>query len=242
MPSPRSASVPALGIVLSGSEDATLRLWEPDAGRCLRTIDDHSDAVTSVAASADGRVALSAGDDGTVRIWQLAPVGANVCLPQVAGPQTHSSLVETHARAEELLSCVDEAERAHDLAAALRLLREARDLPGHERSPAMLSAWRRVAGECTRVGLRGAWAAHTFRDRGGVRCVAALEGRALSAGDEGTIAVWDLGSLSCSGRLAGHEEPVAAVCGSWPDRSASRRATTGPSACGIWRRAAASAR
>jgi hypothetical protein len=56
---------------LSGGSDKTLRLWEVATGRCLRTFEGHTFAVTSVCLSADGRWALSGSGDKTLRHWEL---------------------------------------------------------------------------------------------------------------------------------------------------------------------------
>ncbi len=42
-----------------------------ESGRCLRTCEGHTDEVTSVALSADGRWALSGSDDKTLRLWEV---------------------------------------------------------------------------------------------------------------------------------------------------------------------------
>jgi WD40 repeat protein len=65
--------------VLSGSDDRRLRLWELDweceyeskTGRCVRTLEGHTDTVESVAISRDARWVLSGSRDQTLRLWEL---------------------------------------------------------------------------------------------------------------------------------------------------------------------------
>ncbi len=56
---------------LSCSADGTIRLWEIDTGKPLRTLRGHRGAVQSVVFSRDGRRALSSGNDATVRYWDI---------------------------------------------------------------------------------------------------------------------------------------------------------------------------
>jgi hypothetical protein len=56
---------------LSGSGDETLKLWEVETGKCLRTFQGHGRSVESVHLSADGRHALSGSYDNTLKLWFL---------------------------------------------------------------------------------------------------------------------------------------------------------------------------
>ena len=53
----------------SGSQDRTVRLWNPNNGNLKRTLSGHRDAVNSVAFSPDGLTLASGSWDGTVRLW-----------------------------------------------------------------------------------------------------------------------------------------------------------------------------
>ncbi len=67
-----SASLSADGrYALSGSRDKTLKFWDVETGKCLRTFEGHGDAVNSVVLSADGRYALSGSHDKTLKLWRL---------------------------------------------------------------------------------------------------------------------------------------------------------------------------
>ena len=58
-------------LALSGSNDATLRLWDLATGRCLRTFEGHTHYVRPVTFSSDGQMALSGSGDNTLRLWEF---------------------------------------------------------------------------------------------------------------------------------------------------------------------------
>ncbi|KAJ6016426.1 hypothetical protein N7540_011017 [Penicillium herquei] len=56
----------------SGSDDNTVRIWDPTTGQSVSTFEGHSDPVQSIAWSPDGRQLASGSLDNTVRIWDPA--------------------------------------------------------------------------------------------------------------------------------------------------------------------------
>ena len=53
-------------------KDKTLKLWDVETGQLLKTLEGHTDAVTSVAFFSDGEEAVSGSRDKTVKRWDLA--------------------------------------------------------------------------------------------------------------------------------------------------------------------------
>ena len=56
---------------VSASRDKTLKVWELESGRLLRTLEGHSDRVNGVSVTADGKRAVSASGDKTLKVWEL---------------------------------------------------------------------------------------------------------------------------------------------------------------------------
>jgi WD40 repeat protein len=65
-------------LLASGSPDKTIRLWDVQTGRLVRTLAGHTDSVFSVVFAPDGRWLASGSTDTTVRLWDV-PTGRLVC-------------------------------------------------------------------------------------------------------------------------------------------------------------------
>jgi WD40 repeat protein len=66
-------AVPGEDHLLTGGEDATVRLWDAGTGKELRRFEGHTGKVLCVAVSPNGRLVASGGEDHTIRVWKLAP-------------------------------------------------------------------------------------------------------------------------------------------------------------------------
>jgi WD40 repeat protein len=56
--------------IVSGSADRTVKVWEAESGRLLRSLEGHTDSVRAVAVSPDGRTIVSGSWDNTVKVWE----------------------------------------------------------------------------------------------------------------------------------------------------------------------------
>ncbi len=66
--------------VLSGGNDNTLRVWDAETGRLVKTLRGHSQRVTAALFSPSGDRLLSASHDGQAKLWSLADYRENRTL------------------------------------------------------------------------------------------------------------------------------------------------------------------
>lgn len=69
-----TVAISADGLIVvtgGGLSDKKLRVWDAATKTCLHTLSGHVSGIRSVALSADATVAVTAGDDQTVRVWTL---------------------------------------------------------------------------------------------------------------------------------------------------------------------------
>ncbi|OQO03591.1 hypothetical protein B0A48_10256 [Cryoendolithus antarcticus] len=59
------------GVVITGHEDRFVRFFDANSGQCTYTMLAHPSAISSLSLSKDGREAVSAGHDASIRFWSL---------------------------------------------------------------------------------------------------------------------------------------------------------------------------
>ncbi len=101
-----------------------------------------------------------------------------------------------------------------DLGRALTLAREARTVPGHERSAEALTLWDDVTAHLPRKDLDSAWEAASLEGHRDpvVSVAASADGAHALSGDlAGTLRWWDLARRTGAGSVAAHDLTIAAV-------------------------------
>lgn len=77
------------------ADDGTVRVWDVATGKVVVSLNGHTDDVSAIAFSADGRAVLTASVDGTARLWNVAPRELAVPLAGL-GNELHIGKLSRH--------------------------------------------------------------------------------------------------------------------------------------------------
>lgn len=217
--SPTSFNLPAKGeggILASGSEDQTIRIWHSSTGQCLKKFQGYTNWVCEVAFSPDGKTLYSCNEDRTVRVWD---VETGMCLRTLRGHRYQVWSIAVSFDGQTLASSSeDQTIRLWDAATGNCL----KTLSGHQ-SRIWSIAWSRD-GQLLASGSGDrsvkVWNPHTGE------CLRTLEGHgsriwsvafspdsqllATSSGDR-TIKLWQPSTGECLHALEGHKNWVFSV-------------------------------
>ncbi|KAG8213791.1 WD40-repeat-containing domain protein [Butyriboletus roseoflavus] len=87
--------------ILSGGQDRTVRLWNPDSGAQIKSFEAHGYEVLSISVSHDNAKFASSGGDRSVFVWDVA---TGVTTRRLAGHMGKVHVVEFNADASVLAS------------------------------------------------------------------------------------------------------------------------------------------
>ena len=62
---------PIFSLMVSASEDATIKIWDFETGDYERTLKGHTDSVQDVALDRDGKLLVSCSADMSVKLWDF---------------------------------------------------------------------------------------------------------------------------------------------------------------------------
>ena len=220
---------PAGNVLVTGSVDETVRLWDVRRGTCMNVLPAHSDPVTSVRFSPDGTVVCSGSYDGLVRLWSVA---TGACLRTIRVPADERRRDATRRRDAEEKRVVETGLGLRVASADASVASAPPSPVGHVRfSPngafLLVST---LDGRVRLLDTRTGAVAKTFEGHvNSLYCVVSAFARlenetgvstcVISGSEDGAARAWEIQSRRLVGR-AGGDAP--AVAGSSPDEKGTR--------------------
>ena len=200
------------GRLASGSDDRTIKLWNPTSGECECTLEGHRAGITALARLPDGRLA-SGSRDQTIKIWNLTNGECERTLQGHRGMVTALTLLPTGLLASgswdrtiklwHLASgdCEQTIDSHSAGVTALALLPDGRLASGSKDQTIKL--WNVAKGDCEQ----------TFKSHSaGITALVLLPGGRLASGSrDRAIKLWDLSSGQCEQTLKGHSRSVTSL-------------------------------
>jgi hypothetical protein len=201
----------------SGSEDNTIRLWDPTSGACTHTLGIN--ALSSMAWSPDGRCLASSARDNTIRLWDPTSgacthtLGINALSSMAWSPDGRclaSSARDNTIRLWDPTSgaCTQSLAGHTGVVSSLTWSPDGRCLASGSEDK-KIRLWDPTSGACTHILSGHTSLVHSIAWSPDGRCLA-------SCGYANTIRLWDPISSACTHILAGHTMPIKSVAWS-PD-------------------------
>ncbi|KAL7794228.1 hypothetical protein V8C37DRAFT_72631 [Trichoderma ceciliae] len=88
-------------LMVSGSHDGDIKLWDAVTGQCQRTIQGHGSKISSMVVSNDSKVIVSGFDDGFIKLWDSA---TGACQQSINGLNKYFNPVAISHDSKLLLS------------------------------------------------------------------------------------------------------------------------------------------
>jgi F-box and WD-40 domain protein 1/11 len=199
-------------ILVSGSRDKTLKVWDVIKGQCIRTItDEHEGSILSMRVNEEKSILLTGSSDATCTIWSLPNL---VPITKLRG-HGHSVLDVCFVNNQIVTSSRDHSLRVWNMTSGLEL----RQMRGHNASvnaiepvgntrivsasgDGTLKLWDIETGECLK----------TMESLShGLACVRYSGKYLYSGGLEGKIRVWDIETGECINILLGHVGMIRSI-------------------------------
>ena len=201
--------------VVSGSEDKTINIWEIETGRCIRTLEGHTDTVYAVCYSPDGKYIASGSGDGTIKLWE---VSSGSCVKTLKAKTVVTSLSYSPDGRYVASGSWDKTIKLWDVASGecIKVFAGHTDLinsvcysPNGKyivsgSKDKTIKLWEVATGECIKT-----LAGHT--DRINSVCYSPDGKYIVSGSEDKTIKLWEAATGECIKTLSEHTSPVYAV-------------------------------
>lgn len=203
---------------VTGSFDASLKIWEIDTGRCIRTFTGLSSAIQAVWIDPQHRFILSLIQGGTIQLWNIdllcneiqktkAPI--QICL-------IHSSeeVAQRQFDLDVLIADAKKAVNRNHYAEAIQLIQQAKKIDGWAavRSDLNMSEW--IGRHAYRKSLEEVVSTATFQGHDELISTVELSydgNLGLTAGRDQVIRLWAFPKRQCLQELNGHFDWIRSV-------------------------------
>lgn len=93
---------PVYSLIISASEDATIKVWDYESGDYERTLKGHTDSVQDIALDTNGKLLASSSADMTIKLWDF---NAYECLRTLHGHDHNVSSLTFMPTGDHIVSC-----------------------------------------------------------------------------------------------------------------------------------------
>ncbi len=178
---------PQSTLLVSGSFDETVRLWNVMRGKSHRVISAHSEAVTGVGFNGDGTMIVSCSYDGSIRLWDTT---TGACLKTLVHKDQSplGGVCFTPSGAQLLCSSLDSTIRMWDIYNS----KIVKTYSGHLNAKIPLTA-------------RLSFPPNTAEDDGGDTAAV------VCGGEDGKVTLWHVQSKQVVGQWQAHKDVVVGV-------------------------------
>ncbi|MCL2119877.1 MAG: protein kinase, partial [Planctomycetaceae bacterium] len=211
-------TTPDGSFAVTGGNDKSVRIWELDSRRCVRSFLGGEGYIHSVYVSKNRKFVLSLADQALLKIWDThlllnephklrAPIMLCLVASSEVVSQNQSELAETCRQVETLAA-------TGDIGGAIACLEKAKTISGWETQKKELDIWELVGRFSWRQRVEEALCYETWSDHGDLVSSAAMsiDGQtAATSGRDPGILIWDLTGACCVRKLTGHSDWVRSI-------------------------------
>ncbi len=87
--------------IVSGGGDKTIKLWDINSGKCIKTLDSHDNEINSVVVTPNGKTIISGSSDKTIKLWDI---NSGKCIKTLTGHDNEINSVVVTQNGEYIVS------------------------------------------------------------------------------------------------------------------------------------------
>jgi platelet-activating factor acetylhydrolase IB subunit alpha len=187
---------PVFTVVVSGSEDGSIKVWDYECGDYLKTLKGHTNTVNSLDFNASGTCLASCSTDLSIKLWDVSNNNTYSCIRTLRGHDHTISCIRFLLSKPETTT---QAQATATTAESTTLLQGFLISASRDHT---VKVWDVETGFCEQtLSEHCDW----------VRCLAVKEGLFCSSGNDTCIYVHDADTRTKIGELRGHEHVVESL-------------------------------